>query len=122
MHTVTFLSESSGRLLAFMNEKVMKDYNDMTELADVYRKDAEFYNNISGDLGVSSEEMRASMGRINESIIAITELVGGIAQLMEGMEQSAADSNENSEAAAAQMEDLFRLSELLNQTVAAFKV
>ena len=94
----------------------------MTELADVYRKDAEFYNNISGDLGVSSEEMRASMGRINESIIAITELVGGIAQLMEGMEQSAADSNENSEAAAAQMEDLFRLSELLNQTVAAFKV
>lgn len=122
VHTVTFLSESSGRLLAFMNEKVMKDYNDMTELADVYRKDAEFYNNISGDLGVSSEEMRASMGRINESIIAITELVGGIAQLMEGMEQSAADSNENSEAAAAQMEDLFRLSELLNQTVAAFKV
>lgn len=122
VHNVTFLSECSGKLLTFMNEKVMNDYNDMIELANVYQKDAEFYHEISGGLGASSEEMRASMCRINESITAITKLVGEIAGFMEDMEKSAGDSNDNSEAVVKQMEELFRLSELLNQTVASFKV
>ena len=106
----------------FMNEKVMDDYNGMIELANVYQKDAAFYHEISGELGASSEEMSANMRGINDSIAAITELVGEIAEFMAGMEKSAEDSNENSEAVVKQMEELFRLSELLNQTVASFKV
>lgn len=41
---------------------------------------------------------------------------------MRNMSGSAADSNENSEAVMKQMEELFRLSGLLNQTVASFRV
>lgn len=119
---VAFLSESSEKLLEFMNGKVMEDYKGMTELAELYQKDAEFYNDISGELGISSEEMSTSMERINASIMAITELVGEIAESMAGMEQSAENSNENSGAVMNQMEELFRLSELLNQTVASFRV
>lgn len=122
VRNVAFLSECSGQLLVFMNEKVMDDYNGMIELANVYRKDAAFYHEISGELGASSEEMSANMRGINDSIAAITELVGEIAEFMAGMEKSAEDSNENSEAVVKQMEELFRLSELLNQTVASFKV
>lgn len=122
VHNVAFLSQSSGKLLEFMNGKVMEDYKGMTELAKVYQKDAAFYNDISGELGTSSEDMRISMAEISESIAAITELVGGIAESMECMEQSAEDSNGNSKAVMAQMDELFRLSELLNKTVASFKV
>lgn len=122
VHNVAFLSESSGKLLEFMNGKVMKDYRGMTELAEVYQKDAIFYNDISEDLGAASEEMSASMAGINESIAAITGLVGEIAEFMESMKQSAEKSNENSGAVVKQMEELFRLSELLNQTVASFRV
>lgn len=122
IQNVAFLSESSEKLLEFMNGKVMEDYRGMTELAEAYQKDAGFYNDISSGLGASSEEMSASMAEINESIAAITELVGVIAQSMQSMEQSAEDSNENSEAVMKQMEELFRLSELLNQTVASFRV
>lgn len=122
IQNVAFLSESSEKLLKFMNGKVMEDYRGMTELAEAYQKDAEFYNNISSGLGASSEEMSASMAEINESIVAITELVGAIAGSMQSMEQSAEDSNENSGAVMKQMEELFRLSELLNQTVASFRV
>ncbi|MCM1112762.1 MAG: methyl-accepting chemotaxis protein [Muribaculum sp.] len=122
VHNVAFLSESSGRLLDFMNGKVMEDYEKMTELAKMYQKDAEFYNDISGELGVSSQAMSASMVEINASIAAITGLVGEIAKSMRSMEQSAEDSNGNSEAVVEQMEELFRLSELLNQTVASFRV
>ena len=119
---VSFLSKSSGRLLEFMTSKVIEDYKGMTELARMYEKDAGFYSNISNDLGASSQEMSASMTEINESIAVITELVGEIAESMQSMNQSAENSNENSGAVMKQMEELFRLSELLNQTVASFKV
>ena len=119
---VSFLSETSGKLLEFMNGKVIEDYQGMTELAGMYEKDAEFYNDISGDLGAASQEMSASMAQINESIIVITELVGDIAESMQSMGSSTEDSNENSEAVMKEMEELFRLSELLNRTVASFKV
>jgi len=119
---VSFLSETSGRLLEFMTGKVIEDYKGMTKLAGMYEQDAEFYSDISGDLGVSSKEMSARMAGINESIADITELVGEIAELMQGMNQSAESSNENSEAVMKQTEELFRLSALLNQTVASFKV
>ncbi len=119
---VEFLSECSDKLLKFMNEKVMDDYRGMTELAEVYQKDAEFYNAISGELGVSSQEMSSSMSGINESIASITELVRSIADYMEDMERSAEASNGNSEAVVGQMEELSRLSGVLNRTVASFKV
>lgn len=122
VHNVAFLSESSAKLLEFMNGKVMEDYKGMIELAKVYQNDAAFYSDISGELGMSSEEMNTSMEEINDSIASITELVGQIAESMESMEQSAEDSNKNSGAVMEQMDELFRLSELLNKTVASFRV
>lgn len=122
IQNVAFLSENSEKLLEFMNGKVMEDYRRMTEIAEIYQKDASFYNDISGELGASSEEMSASMDEINKSIAAITGLVEVIAGSMQSMEQSAGNSNENSNAVMEQMEELFRLSELLNHTVASFRV
>lgn len=122
VQNVSVLSESSEKLLKFMNGKVMKDYESMTELAGMYKQDAVFYSGISGDLGTASKKMSESMEGINASIRAIASLVGEIAQYMQGMEQSAQSSNENSNAVLGQIEELFRLSELLNQTVASFKV
>ncbi|MCM1174685.1 MAG: methyl-accepting chemotaxis protein [Blautia sp.] len=119
---VAFLSKSAERLLEFMTGKVMEDYQGMTELAGMYEKDAEFYSGISGELGASSQEMSASMAGINESITAVTELVGEIAEAMQDMSGSAENSNENSRAVMERMEELFRLSGLLNQTVASFKI
>lgn len=119
---VAFLSESSGKLLSFMSGKVMEDYQGMTELAQMYEKDAAFYSSISVDLGTASQEMNADMTEINASIVSITELVAEIADLMQKMNKSAKDSNKNSEAVVTQMEELFRLSELLNQTVDSFRV
>ena len=122
VENVAFLSESSEKLLAFMSGKVMEDYQGMTELAQMYEKDAAFFSGISIDLGAASQEMNADMTEINASMVSITELVGEIAELMQKMNQSAKDSNENSGTVVKQMEELFRLSELLNQTVDSFKV
>lgn len=119
---VAFLSKSSRRLLEFITGKVMDDYRGMTELAGMYQEDAVFYSNISADLGASSQEMSAGMTEINASIASIAELVGEIAEAMQNMNQSVENSSENSGTVRSQMEELFRLSELLNQTVASFRI
>ena len=122
VHSVAFLSESAEKLLAFMNEKVMEDYQGMTQLAGMYEKDAAFYSDISADLGASSQEMSAGMAGISDSLLSITRLVGEIAEFMQKMEKSAAVSNENSRAVLSQMEELSQLSEELRETVAGFRV
>lgn len=122
VHSVAFLSQSAEKLLGFMNEKVMKDYQGMTELAGMYEKDAVFYSGISGELGASSQEMRVSMAGISDSLAAITGLVGEIAEFMKKMEESAVTSNESSQAVLSQMEELSGLSEELKETVASFRV
>ena len=122
VQNVSFLSQSSGRLLTFMNDRVMTDYQSMTQLAEMYEKDAAFYSSISGDLGSASAEMSVGIAGINESVLEVAKLIGTIAEYMRIMRQSAENSDENSKAVLSQMEELFRLSELLNQTVASFKV
>lgn len=122
VRNVMVLSGTSEKLLDFMNEKVMKDYGDMTELAGMYKQDAAFYSSISGDLGEASRQMSANMDGINDDIHAITVLVGAMTEYVQGMETSAQNSDENAGAVLAKMEELFHLSELLNQTVASFKV
>lgn len=122
VQNVSSLSHSSTKLLDFMNGKVMEDYRGMTELARMYEQDAAFYSDISGELGTASSEMRISMEGIRESIQTITALVEKITGHIQGMEQSADNSNENAKAVLGQIQELFRLSELLNRTVASFKV
>ena len=122
VQNVDFLSQNSEKLLNFMNGKVMEDYQEMTALAQMYQQDAAFYNDISNDLGASSEEMSASMADIDASITEITGLISEIAEFMEKVERSAESSDKNSAAVMEQMQELFRLSALLNQTVASFRV
>lgn len=122
VQNVSLLSESSKKLLDFMNGKVMEDYQSMTGLAEMYKQDAAFYSSISSDLGMASKQMSVNMEGINETIRSITELVREIATYIQKMEQSAQSSNENSNTVLGRMEELFHLSELLNQTVASFKI
>ena len=56
------------------------------------------------------------MADIDASITEITGLISEIA------ERSAESSDKNSAAVMEQMQELFRLSALLNQTVASFRV
>lgn len=122
VQNVSFLSQSAQKLLAFMNEKVMENYKDMVRLAGMYKQDAAFYSDISGELGEASQELDTGMEGINASIGTITALVRETAEYMQRMEGAAEESNKNSRAVLAQTEELFRLSALLNQTVASFKV
>lgn len=120
--SVNNLSEHSGKLLVFMNEKVVEDYKRLIEISKQYEEDAVFFNGISSDLGASSQEMSASMCGINEHITSIAQMTDSIAKVMKSIGDAATNSESNSEEVLAQMQKLAVLSDALKETVAAFRV
>lgn len=120
--SVSNLSNYSQKLLQFMNDKVVADYENMISIARQYEQDAVFYNEVSADLGASSEEMSASMTGINESISAIVELTGNIAEYMSTIGVSAQKSDTSSDVVLQKVKELSELSEALNDTVDAFRI
>lgn len=120
--SVSDLSDNSQKLLKFMNDKVVIDYENMINIAKQYEEDAVFFNSISSDLGASSEEMSASMTGINDSIHSISSLTAEILSLVQSIGDAATNSQGNSEDVLSKMQDLSKLSEQLKDTVAAFRV
>jgi len=122
VESVNSLSENSSKLLDFMTENVVKDYENMIITSKKYEEDAQFFNDISSDLGASSEEMSASMAGINESISSISSLTDDVLSNIERIGHEANDSKETSIEALDRMKELAKMSKDLKNTVAEFKV
>lgn len=120
--SVNNLAMHSDKLLQFMNEKVVADYQHMIAIARQYEEDAVFYNDISSDLGSSSEEMSASMSIINENLTFINGMTEAITKNMVSIGEAATVSENDSGAVLEQIKQLTKMSEQLKETVAAFRV
>lgn len=120
--SVNNLATHSDNLLQFMNEKVVADYQHMIAIARQYEEDAVFYNDISSDLGSSSEEMSASMSIINENLVFINGMTEAITKNMANIGDAATVSENDSGAVLEQIKQLTKMSEQLKETVAAFRV
>ena len=105
-----------------MNERVSKDYGKMLDLAKNYENDTVFYNEISSDLGASSEEMYAQMEEIIESINTINTLIDNVSSSMSDINERVSSSNDDSDNIYERIEELKRLSLHLNETVSEFKI
>ncbi len=122
VRSVGHLSSSSEKLLVFMNDKVVEDYKNMTAIARQYEEDAVFYNEVSNDLGASSQEMSVSMMGINESLTMINQLTSDIAASMERIGKDAEESNGYSDQVLGEVKELSHLSDELKKTVEAFHI
>lgn len=120
--SVNNLAMHSDKLLQFMNEKVVADYQHMIAIARQYEEDAVFYNDISSDLGSSSEEMSASMSIINENLTFINGMTEAITKNMVSIGDAATVSENDSGVVLEQIKQLTKMSEQLKETVAAFRV
>lgn len=120
--SVKELSDRSLEILQFMSNNVAKDYEHMGDISKQYEKDAIFFNEVSSDLGASSEEMSASMEEIRDAIESIARLTQDVASNVENIGSAAMQSEQGATKVLATMRQLAELSEALNETVATFKV
>lgn len=122
VESVNNLVSNSKTLLDFMSSKVVADYENMIKIAKQYEEDSVFYNDISSDLGASSEEMSANMATIVDNLSQIDEMVAAITSRMTDIESAAASSGTNSDTVLGQIKELTQMSEQLKETVASFRV
>jgi methyl-accepting chemotaxis protein len=86
--SVKALSDESDNILVFIDETVIGDYDKLENLAKNYKNDAEYYSNISENLG-------AGANGVNTSIQSINEILDTISEAQNGLSQAVANVNEN---------------------------
>ncbi|MDP4178215.1 MAG: methyl-accepting chemotaxis protein [Bacillota bacterium] len=78
--SVNNLSQSSNKLLTFMDTDVNNDYSAMLVVADKYSQDADFVNNLVTEFSSTSEELLASIGEVLVTIDNVAQAAGEGAQ------------------------------------------
>ena len=69
------LSESATKVLTFIDEQVITDYEKLKLTADQYSKDAIIFNDLMTDFSATSEELSASIENITNSIKEVSTAV-----------------------------------------------
>ncbi|MCR5268839.1 MAG: methyl-accepting chemotaxis protein [Lachnospiraceae bacterium] len=92
------LSKVSDKIVSFLTESVLKDYDNLETLANNYMDDANYYGDVSKNLGEGAEGLSASVAEINRVLASISgtqnELNGAIHDISGNM-QTIMTSSEN---------------------------
>lgn len=84
--SVANLRDSAKVLLEFIDEKVIKDYEEMVDIGDKYNADASYTDELITDFSATAEELTASMENI---AMAINEVAATAAEGAKGTEEIA---------------------------------
>jgi methyl-accepting chemotaxis protein len=91
LSSVEDLSHNSNNMLSFIENKVLKDYENLVQISEEYNDNALYYKDFSTDLSSTSEELLATV----QDILATIEGVAGAAN--EGAHASANIANKVSQ-------------------------
>ena len=122
VESVNNLSFESERILKFVDDIVIPDYDKMLDIADQYKNDATYYKDVASDLGATSEELNASVDGIVESVSGISRLNSEIAISTEDILKESNKTEENSEAVLERVGKVKESSERLQNIIKSFKI
>ncbi|MDO5516628.1 MAG: methyl-accepting chemotaxis protein [Clostridium sp.] len=112
------LSHNSNEVLKFINEDIIKNFNEFISSGEYYYKNAEKISNISEDIAAMSEELNASVEEINAMIQAMTENSEKSAEnsnrILEEISQTASSIEELALTAQDQAVNAQKLNELID--------
>lgn len=122
VESVLDLKDSSGKLLEFVKDQVMGDYDAMVSTAEQYQKDAFFFDGIATDLGASAEEMGASIEEMLASLQSVSSLNNVIVDEVSHVADAMQNTNVGSEEILRKMAIMERSSRSLQEIAGAFQV
>lgn len=122
MKSVNKLSDASNKIISFLDEIVLKDYDKLETLAGSYREDADYYVEVSNVLGTHIENLSESISNINEIIDTIDdsqkELDGAVQSVNENL-QMITNASEN---VFAETKDVMKSVVSLQETMEQFNL
>lgn len=122
MKSVNKLSDASNKIISFLDEIVLKDYDKLEVLAGSYREDADYYVEVSDVLGTYIGNLSESFANINQIINTIDdsqkELDGAVQSVNENL-QLITNASEN---VFAETKDVMKSVTSLQETVEQFNL
>lgn len=88
MSNIRRLSNVSEQIIRFLNENVLPDYDNLETLANNYMEDANYYSDISRELG-------AGAGKLNSSVVEISRVIESITSAQDELNNAVHDISGN---------------------------
>ncbi len=115
------LARNAGEILEFIDENVMKDYDDFVEVVEQYEKDADSVNEILSVFADNTEDIHQTMEAMNSGISDISTVVednaNGVTSVADSIVTLAAAIGEIQQETTGNQE----ISRRLNDEVSRFK-
>lgn len=122
MESVNKLSGASNKIISFLDEIVLKDYDKLETLAGSYKEDADYYVEVSNVLGTHIENLSTSIVNINQIINTIDasqkELDGAVQSVNKNL-QRITNASEN---VSSETKDVMKSVTSLQETVGQFNL
>lgn len=120
MESVKKLSSESNRLVTFLDEIVLKDYDKLEILADNYREDADYYVEVSNMLGTHIENLNVSVDGINQIINTIDVSQKELDEAVQSVNENLQMITNASESVSGETKDVMKSIAALQDTVEQF--
>ncbi|MGN0484132.1 MAG: methyl-accepting chemotaxis protein [Lachnospiraceae bacterium] len=120
MESVNALSDESNKIIAFLDEVVLKDYQRFEGLADSYKEDAAYYVSVSNTLGASTEELSASIININEVLDTIDQSQRELDAAVQSVNDNLQSLATASESVSTETKDVMQSVNSLQTTIKQF--
>ncbi|KEI97245.1 chemotaxis protein [Clostridium botulinum A2B7 92] len=122
VNAVENLANNSNKILTFIDGKVVKDYENLVTIGEMYSSDAEYYKAVSENISFTTEEVLASMKNVIESINSVTIAANEAADGTSNIAKSANDILEESNNVKCKSKESMSNSQKLINSISKFKI
>ncbi|NLL30306.1 MAG: methyl-accepting chemotaxis protein [Clostridiales bacterium] len=116
------LSESSNKLLAFMDEDIINEFNNFMIVANSYEEDGIFIKEMSENIAAMSEEVSATITELTEAIQTVANMTQEASTNVNLVKESIGDTDLAVKEVVKVSEEQGQLAENLKETLLQFKL
>ncbi|MBU5454768.1 methyl-accepting chemotaxis protein [Caproiciproducens sp. MSJ-32] len=116
------LSDSSNKLLEFMDKDIINEFNDFMSVADSYEEDGIFVKKMSENIAAMSEEVSATITQLTEAVQTVANMTQETSTNVNLVKESINDTDLVLKEIVNAIEDQCQLTEEIKQTLSKFKV
>lgn len=120
--SVANLTNNSSKVLTFIDEKVIVDYDQLVGIGEQYNKDADILNDMMVDFGAATQQLHASIVNIATAFVETTKTLNEGAVGVEEISTRMVNITEEMQKVSESAEENARGMENLKCAVSEFKV
>jgi methyl-accepting chemotaxis protein len=122
VQSVDQLVDNTQQVLRFIDQDVLKNYDDIVKVGEQYFNDAQYINHIMLDLSATSEEISASTNEVSDRTYKVAESITNSAESIEGILQETETILGHIKEIKDHSQNNYRMVTELKQYMAQFRV